>query len=149
MVNHTSLYADTGFVSLLIPATRTSDTNSTGMDLQNCDDATLLFHIGDSGDTLSGSVYIELEVEESDDDSTYTDCANATVTNYVTGNNTGTVAKIDAPTEDSLVVAVGYQGTKRYIRGVINVTGTHTNGFPCSVIGLRGRNRANPVNSYT
>jgi hypothetical protein len=149
MPNHTSLYANTGFVSLMIPAVKTADANSTGLDLQNCDDAVLLFHVGDSGDTLSGSVKIELEVQESDDDSTYTAVANADLTNYVTGTNVGTVAVIDAPSEDSNVFAVGYKGTKRYIRGVANVTGTHTNGTPIGVTGLRGRNRAQPVNSYT
>lgn len=149
MPNHTSLYANTGFVSLLIPATRTADANSTGLDLQNCDDATLLFHVGNSGDTLSGTVKIELEVEESDDDSTYTDVADADLTNYVAGTNDGCVAVIDAPSEDSTVFAVGYRGTKRYIRGVVNFIDTHSTGTPVAVLGLRGRNRANPVNSYT
>ncbi|QDV34916.1 hypothetical protein [Tautonia plasticadhaerens] len=149
MPNHTSLYANTGFISLLIPAVRTADANSTGLDLQDCDDAVLLFDVGNSADTLSGSVYIELEVEESDDNTNWTDVANADLTNYVTGTNPGTVAVIDAPAEDSNVFAVGYKGSKRYIRGVFNVTGTHSTGTPVGVLGLRGRNRQAPVNAYT
>ncbi len=38
MPNHTSLYANTGFVHLLSSAPRTADANSTGLDLQDCDD---------------------------------------------------------------------------------------------------------------
>ncbi|WP_435007993.1 hypothetical protein P12x_005260 [Tundrisphaera lichenicola] len=147
MPNHTSLYHNTGFLSLLVPAVRNSDTNSSALDLQDCDDATLLFHLGDSADTLSGTNKIELEVEESDDNSSWSDVANADLTNYVTATNTGTAALIDAPTEDQLVVAVGYKGTKRYIRGVLNFSGTHSTGTPIGVLGLRGRNRAQPVNS--
>jgi hypothetical protein len=149
MPNHTSLYANTGFVSLLIPATRTADANSTGMDLKDADDAALLFYIGNSADTLSGTDKIELEVEESDDDSTYTDVADADLTNYVNGTNDGCVAVIDAPSEDSLVVAVGYRGSKRYVRGVVNFVGTHSSGTPVSVLGLRGKLRGQPANSYT
>lgn len=149
MPNHTSLYANTGFVSLLVPAVRNSDTNSSGLDLQDSDDAVLLVHFGDSADTLSGTNKIEIEIEESDDNSTFTDVANADLTNYVTGTNAGTIAVIDAPTEDQLVLPVGYRGSKRYIRAVLNFSGTHTTGIPCAVLGARGRNRAMPVNSYT
>ena len=73
--------------------------------------------------------------------------ANADLTNTVTGSNTGTVAVIDDNAEDDLVVVVGYKGNKRYIRPVLNFTGTHTNGIPCAVMAVRGRNRAQPVNS--
>lgn len=148
-MNHTSLYANTGFVSLLVPAVRNSDTNSSALDLQDCDDAALLVHLGDSADTLSGTNKIEVEIEESDDNSSWSDVANADLTNYVTGTNTGTIAVIDAPSEDQLVIPVGYRGSKRYIRAVLNFSGTHTTGTPCGVLGLRGRNRAQPVNSYT
>lgn len=150
MPNHTSLYANTGFVHLLSSAARTADANSTGMDLQDCDDAVLLFHIGAAGDTLSGSVYIELEVEESDDNSAWNDAANADLTNYVTGTtNTGTTQKLIANASAAQTYAVGYRGSKRYIRGVVNVTGTHSNGTPVGVTGLRGSTRQMPVNAYT
>jgi tRNA G37 N-methylase Trm5 len=87
--------------------------------------------VGDSGDTLSGSVMVELELEESDDNTTYTDCANAALENAttgatgaVTGTNLGTFAVIDAPTEDSAMFYVRYVGSKRYSRVVVNKTGT-------------------------
>lgn len=151
MPNHTSLYANTGITSLLVPAVRNSDTASSGLDLQNCDDAVLVAHLGDSADTLNGSNYIEVEAQESDTDvdGDYTAVANADLTNYVTGTNVGTIALLNAAAEDQVVVFAGYKGSKRYIRLKFNFTGTHSTGTPCGVVGLRGRNRAQPVNAYS
>lgn len=151
MPNHTSLYANTSVQSLLVPAVRNSDTASSALDLQNADDAVIVFHLGDSADTLNGSNYIELEIQESDTttDGDFTAVANADLTNYVTGTNVGTVAKIDAAAEDQVVVFAGYKGSKRYIRGKYNFTGTHSTGTPVGVIGMTGRTRGQPVNSYT
>ena len=145
MPNRSSLYSNTGMTLLLTPATRTADANSTGFDTRNSDDVTIAFIVGASGDTLSGSVYIECELEESDDNSVWTDVADVDVTNSVTGTNTGTAAKIDDPAEDDTIVKVGYKGYKRYVRGVLNVTGTHSNGTPTAIIALSGGNRIVPV----
>jgi hypothetical protein len=153
MPNHTSLYANTGVVSLLVPAVRNTDAASTGLDLQNCDDAVLVAHIGDSADTLNGSNYIEVEFQESDTDvdGNYTAVANADLTNYSSEatTNVGTIALINAAAEDQVAVFAGYKGSKRYIRLKFNFTGTHSTGTPCSVVGLRGRNRGAPVNAYS
>lgn len=105
----------------------------------------MLVHVGNSGDTLSSSVYIEVEIEESDDNSTFTDVADADLDAYVNGTNDGCIAKIDAPTEDSLVLEVEYHGTKRYVRPVINVTGTHTNGTPISAVIIGYDKRSTPA----
>lgn len=150
-MNHTSLHANTGIISLLVPAVRNSDTASSSLDLQNCDAAVIAFHLGNSADTLSGTDKIELEIQESDTDvdGDFTAVANADLTNFVTGTNAGTIAVIDAPAEDQVVVFAGYRGNKRYIRGKYNFSGTHSTGTPVGVLGLRGRNRAVPVNSYT
>lgn len=122
--------------SLLIPATRTADANSSSADLQDAIAAEVVVHLGDSGDTLSGSVYLLLELEHSDDNSTWSDCADADIDTAVTGTNTGTFAVVDAPSEDSTVFKCGYKGSKRYIRAVINFVGTHTNGIPCGVAAI-------------
>lgn len=153
MVNHTSLYANTQITSLLVPAVRNSDTASTGMDLQNCDDAVLIAHLGDSADTLNGSNTIEIEVQESDTDvdGNYTAVANADLTNYSAEatTNVGTIALINAAAEDQAVFFAGYKGSKRFIRLKFNFTGTHSTGIPCAVTGLRSRLRAQPANSYS
>lgn len=133
----TSLYSNNEFTSLLVPAVRNADVNSSSLDLRGYEDAVIQFHLGDSADTLSGTNKIELEIEESDDNSNWTDVANADLTNYVTATNPGTVALIDAPTEDQAVFTVGYKGTKRYIRGVVNYSGTHSTGIPVAITGIR------------
>lgn len=147
MTQRAHLYYNNSVSQLLKPLIRTADANSTGVDLQGYNDCLLIFDVGDTGDTLSGSVYVELEVEESDDNSTFTDVANTDLTNYVTGNNTGTVAKIDDNAEDERTYIVGYRGTKRYVRGVLNYTGTHTNGIEIGVIAMRGLAHTQPQNT--
>ena len=141
-----SHWANMGFVRGGDPVTITADADGITIDTRGFESVSVIFVVGESGDTLSGSVYIELELEDSPDNSTWTDCADADLTKSVTGTNTGTAAKIDAAAEDDVVVAVGYIGDKRYVRGVINITGTHTNGTPIGIVGLQGHPLRSPVN---
>lgn len=122
----------------LDPIIITADKNGDTVDLQGYESALIVLNTGISGDTLSGTVYVEYEVEESDDDSVWTDVADKDLTRTVTGNNTGTIAKIDDPAEDDAVHISSYIGGKRYIRVVANVTGTHTNGIETSACVIRG-----------
>ena len=119
------------------PVVVSADALSSVIDQAGFRDVTVLAAVGESGDTLSGSVYIELEMQESDDDSTYTACADADITNAVTGTNTGTFALIDAAAEDDAVFASQYLGDKQYVKVNINVTGTHTNGTPIGVLAVQ------------
>jgi hypothetical protein len=121
----------------LVAATRTADANGATIDRQGGEDLTLVANVGVSGDTLSGSVKILLEVEHSDDGSTWTDCADADILGAVTGGaTTGTFAVIDDPAEDDAVYTCAYVGGKRYVRIVDNLVGTHTNGTPISAVAL-------------
>lgn len=130
---------------VLDPAVITSDTNCTAVDLLGYGGVTFLALVGESGDTLSGSVYIELEVEDSADNSTFADAANAELSDYVTGTNTGTFAVIDAAAEDDAVYKTTYRGDKRYCRPVVNVTGTHSNGTPIGIVAIRHGKQYLPV----
>ena len=58
-------------------AVTTAASNGTGVDLQRYESATIVVTIGAEGDTLSGSVFFEIGLEESDDNSTFTDVAQA------------------------------------------------------------------------
>ena len=135
----------TKFTQALAAQTVTADANCTAVDMLNFGVCRILAVVGESGDTLSGSVYIELEVEESADNSTFTDVADADLSAYVAGTNDGTFAKIDAAAEDELLVEVEYRGQSRYVRCVVNVTGTHTNGTPMAVVMAQGGAKVNPV----
>ena len=128
------------------PVVISADADGSSVDLKNYDGGvTFLALVGASGDELSGSVYVELEVEESADDSTFTDVADADLVGYVAGNNDGCFAVIDAPAEDDAVYKCHYRGNKRYVRPVINVTGTHTNGIPIGIVALRLGAKNKPV----
>ena len=145
MPGRSSTYSKLKFDKLLAYAARTADANGTAIDVRESNDVTFVFDVGAAADTLSGSVYIELELEESDDNATFTDVANSDVTNFVAGTNAGTTAKIIANADAGKYYRVGYIGMKRYVRPVVNVTGTHTNGTPVGAFVVRGRNRYSPA----
>jgi hypothetical protein len=149
MPNRSSLYSNLSATSLLVPAVRNSDTNSSGMDLRDSESAALLFHVGASADTLSGTNKIELEVQESDDNSTFTAVANLDMNVYTSATNVGTGVVVISNATASQSYIFGYKGNKRYIRGVLNFSGTHSTGTPIGIIGLRGGNHYLPQNANT
>lgn len=131
-------------VTSLAPLNRTADANGTGADLKGYDGALVIAQVGAEGDTLSATVSIAFELEESDDDSTYTDVAAADQRGGTGGAN-GQFALIDDPAEAPAVHKIGYIGAKRYIRVVDNRTGTHTTGTPTSAVVVRGLAAREPL----
>jgi len=114
--------------------TLTADGTGAEVDMQGYNGLYIVFNIGESADTLSGSVKIECEIQHSDaSGSGFAAAADADVRDTVTGTNTGTVAVIDAAAEDSVIVECQYVGNKRYVKPIINLTGTHSNGTPCAI----------------
>lgn len=129
-------------VRVIDPDTFTADkTCDADIDLQGYEGCLVIVNVGASGDTLSGTVYWSLELEESDDDSTYTDVAAADMIGDNAGGS-GQFALIDDPAEDDTVYSVGYIGSKRYLRVILNATGTHTNGTPIGAVAVRGLPRS-------
>jgi hypothetical protein len=96
----------------------------------------LLANVGESGDTLSGSVKIDIKVEQGDaaDLSDATDVAadDLLVPSGYPTVATGIFATIDADGEDGAMYRCAYVGKKRYVRMKFVFTGTHTNGTPIS-----------------
>lgn len=138
------LHNNLGIVRVLDPAVRNSDVNGgdADVDLQGYNGCEMIVVVGLSADTLNGSNTISLELEESDDDSTYTDVAAADMLGGNAGG-TGQFALIDDAAEDDAVYSVGYIGDKRYVRLVVNFSGTHSTGTPigaCAVVG-HGRHK--------
>ncbi len=130
---------------VLDPAIITTDALSSVIDMLDYNSCLIMASIGESGDTLSGSVKAEVEVQHSDDDSTYVAAPDADVRDSVVGTNVGTLAVIDDAAEDDVVVVGQYVGKKRYVKVAINLTGTHTNGIPVGVVAARGGKRDLPV----
>lgn len=125
------------------PATRdTATVTSNGVDLDFVNSATMVFLFGPTGDTLSATVKLTCKIQESDDDVTYTDVADAEVID--TSRSPSNSITVDANAETSLAYKLGYKGNARYIRGVVTVTGTHTYGTSIAIIAILGNERMGP-----
>lgn len=135
---------------VLDPVVVTADLNTTTTDMQGFDSLIMSLLMGDSGDTLSGSVFFELILQHGDE-SDGSDAAAVADTDVILDSGgsiaSGVFATIDAPAEDSLDFNIGYVGTKRYVRVRIDATGTHSNGTPIGVIALKGHPALAPVSS--
>ena len=138
-----------GLGNSIINAVKTAGANGTGIDLQGFEEATAVVSVGAEGDTLSGSLYFEVSLEHSDDDSTYTDCVQADIVNGTIAAG-GIFLKLDGtaggdPDTTGGQWQVGYVGGKRYVRLVLAKTGTHSTGTPISGMIVKSRPRNAPV----
>lgn len=122
---------------VFVTATRTADTTSDVIDTRGYDSAMAVFDIGNSGDTLSGTLYWTLSLTECEtSDGSYTAVAAADI--QVEGGTFGTTSTlvIDAPGEDSRTVKMAYLGSKRYFKAVATKTGSHSSGTPIGIISI-------------
>ena len=67
----------------VVPSVHTADADGSSVDMLGFNAVTFCAILGDSADTLGPTVAIELEVEESDDDSSFEDVADADLQGYV------------------------------------------------------------------
>lgn len=111
----------------LLFAARTATTNGTGVDLANCEGATILVQTG----TITDGTHT-ISLQESDD--------NVTFTNVAAADLIGTPPAITAPDDDK-VFKFGYIGIKRYIRVVSTVAGTTTGGVYGASVITHGRRK--------
>lgn len=131
----------------------TANTTGTGVDLSGYNSAVMIVDVGAEGDTLSSSIYYEIAIQQSDDDSTYAACTQADIVDGTIAAS-GIFYKIDGttggdPDTTGVIYRVGYVGGKRYIRAVLTKTGTHTNGTPVGAMVVRGRARHTGDNAFT
>lgn len=127
-------------VSSLLPAVRTASANGSGVDLAGFQSAIAVFHFGAPGVALSGTVKIDYKIQDSDDNVTFAD---TTAVQYSVG--TSAPVTLDANVKASQAYKVGYIGQKRYIRGVLTYTGTHTTGTPADCVIVGGNPNLAPV----
>lgn len=127
---------------LLAPINITTSQVSVGADIKGFESLTLDTHIGVTGDTLSGSIFLELILEESDTlGSGYTAVTNndhVLLPKGETVDSNGRFSLIDDNAEDDILKSIGYVGKKRFARINIALTGTHTNGIPVAVASQLG-----------
>ncbi len=97
----------------LAPAARTASANGTGVDLQGVEGARVDVNFGAWTDGTHTP-----KVQESDDNSTFTDAA--------AGDVLGTFTAVSSSAGQNAVQSVAYLGSKRYIRVVMTVAGATT-----------------------
>ena len=124
--NHLDVLASIG------PAVYTTSQNGTGVDLRGFDGAVCVFESGTVDNADADETYTP-KVQESDDNSVFTDIAVADLE--------GTLG----PMVDDEIQHVGYKGSKRYIRTVMTLAGT-TPSFAGRASVIRGIPHRAPVN---
>lgn len=127
------LFDNTKVLASLVPAVRTADANGTGVDTLGYENAMLVVSVGDIDLASADETYV-IELEESDDNSTFTDVTGHDVT--ITADN-----EVDMVRISNLNVT-----RKRYLRAVLNVGGT-TPSIPVAAVFLLGGGDSGPVNS--
>jgi hypothetical protein len=128
------LYHNVSVEQHIAPAffTATEDP-ANGVDLAGYESGTVELNVGVWTDGT-----FAFEVQESDDDSTYTAVDDADLM--------GSEPTIDAADEDLVIHLIGYKGGKRYIKVVCTVTGTPTTGMVFGVNVIKGHPHHAPVN---
>ena len=123
---------------LLTPLVRTADVNATGHDKWNWRSVLHLAQFGITGDTLSGSVYVDVFLEHSTALSSgyaaVTDVAE--ITGAMLDITTGKLCRVDANAEDDQLYKVEYKGTKRYSRLRFDFVGSHSNGIEIGALAI-------------
>lgn len=115
------LNKDIATATSLAPAARTATANGTGVDLQGFGSCAVVWNVG----AITDGTHTP-KLQESDDNSTFTDVAAA--------DQSGTLAALVASTNQE----VGYLGRKRYVRAVITVTGSPSTGGVYAALVVRG-----------
>ena len=127
-------------------ATGATDKTSNEIDTAGFQSLELIAHFGAAGDTLSGSQKFEAEVQHSDTSgSGYAACADSDLISSVTGTNTGCFAVVDASGEAGQSYKTGYIGSKRYVKVVINPTGSNSTGTIVGATAIQGHALNKPV----
>lgn len=134
----------------LILATRDADANTPTADTKLWKSLTFGWYVGIGGITFTSTNRLDIVIQESDDDSTWTEVASADdlILPYGLTFTTGgivksyTAAKAAADTAYNLV---GYRGKMRYARLKFEFGGTHSSGTPMAAIVLQGHPAQRPT----
>lgn len=138
--------------SSILPKTWTgntpTDTQGQGASVIGFGVNTAVFHVGLSGDTLSGSLLLALSLKESDDsadgssgDGTWTAVDDSDFVAYKI-NASGELViltavsdeiVIDAAAEDECIITIEYIGDKKWFAPYVNFTGNHSTGIGLGV----------------
>ena len=124
-------------VQLTDPANTTGSITSATLDTHLTIGSAMLFaSMGASADTLSSTVYWDLIIEDSSDDSTWTAVTATDRVSFADVAAGGIYQVVNTAALDDAAYAIGYTGPERYVRIKATKTGTHTNGTVISIYGV-------------
>jgi hypothetical protein len=124
---------------------KTADTDCTAIDTQGFNSSMAIVNVGAPGITFSGTNKVDIKLEDSSDNSSFTAVTN---NNFVTGgtvDSSGIWQTIDADGDCNAVYGIGYVGPQRYYRVVLDFSGTHGVGTVFGVVGAQ----SNPLHAPT
>ena len=135
--------------NVVIAQVLTASATPAVIDMSDASSVDFLVNMGNSGDTLSGSVYWTIKLQESSDNSTFTDVTDSeSLLIAIDGEKQvgATSIVVDAPTVDQKNFVISYKvpGNKQYLKLLINATGTHSNGTPVSAVAIKGTLKVSP-----
>ena len=136
------LYHNIAVVQLMAPVDiTTNDTYSSIVDLQDFEQCDIIVNLGVcTGAT--GNTYVTPVLQESDS------LLEAGFSAVDSDDCLGGFSKVDDVAEDNTIQRVGYVGSKRYLRVLMDVTSTMTN-VPVSVTAILSAARHNPPTAPT
>lgn len=128
----------------LLPQTITTGggaKNTGDIDLQGCNAAAFLVHVGASGDTLSGSVKLTVKMEHADDNGagaagSYAAVADADILGATSAS--GDIIVVDSAADASKVYKVGYKAGKRFAKLTVTPSSGNTAGTPVAITIVKG-----------
>jgi len=128
------LYNNLKAYSTLAPDTRGGDANGAAIDLRGSDSAMIIVSVGTEGDTLGSGVTIAVELQHSDDGTTWADVSGKDVQ----GSDDATLVEYNNNNQIPAISQFGYVGYKRYLRAKWAPTGSQSTGTEGSVVVVLG-----------
>jgi hypothetical protein len=132
------LHSNPDLLQTLDPAVTKTTRAGAPIDRQGYETVKHVVLIGTSADTLSSSVFVSLQLDESEDGSTWSPVVNDSDVLGGSVDDAGVFATVDDSMEDGQAYAVGYVGDARYSRVQAVLTGVHEKGVPLGSIAILG-----------
>lgn len=133
--------------ALVSVAALSADNTPAAIDLQGFNSVDILLAVGVGGITFSGSNKIEFKLTHSDDDSNYAPVTIADVRGVQSVGDGGIIKALVAAHADAAVYRIGYKGGRRYLRLLIDFSGTHGSPTPIAAIVLKGNPASGPTDN--
>lgn len=130
--------------TLIVNATYAADTTPVAVDLQGFDAAEVILALGAGGITFSGTNKIEFVLTHSDDNSSYSNVADADLLG-ISGTTNGIIKALTSALASGGVFRFGYKGNKRYLKLLADFSGTHGTGTPIGAYVIKGDPELAPV----